>query len=714
MLNNNFRVKTPTILQMEAVECGAASLAIILAYYRRFIPLETLRVECGVSRDGSKASSLVKVARLHGLEAKGYKIGLDEIKTIKEPWIAFWNFNHFLVIEGFSKDKIYLNDPASGPRAVSWDEFDKGFTGIMLKMRPGENFQRLGREKSVLPALKKRLVQNKSSILFLVLAGLSLAIVDIVVPSFTRIFVDHVLLRQQTAWEKPLLISIAIAAMLQWGVGWLQYRQLIYAQLSLSTFDTSRLFWKLIHRPILFFTQRYPGDLVMRISLSERLAKSLFGGISINIVNLLMTFFFVIMMLQYSLLLTVVAVSIALGNVLILYLLSRSRVNESHRLQAELSKLWGVALSGLGMIDSLKACGGSSSFFARFTGYQAKEVTAAQKLGEASRLLDITPGLLSAINTSLILIIGGDLVMTKAISVGELVAFQLLAASLLAPVSGLVGLSSQLQEVQGDLARVDDILKYEDPQEKSLPSKEFNKKLSGYVKIDRLTFGYNPTEKPLIEEFSLDAVPGTRVAIVGGTGSGKSTIIRLITGLYPSWSGKILFDRVSRTDLNKSIIESSLSLVEQNCSIFEGSIRDNLTLWDPEISTYNLKRALEDAELTSVVQNLGGLDAHLAEGGANLSGGQRQRLEIARSLCHNPSILILDEATSALDTATEALIDRNLRQRKCTCIIVAHRLSTVRDADEIIVLDVGKVVGRGAHEELMKQCEVYKELINAQ
>ena len=709
------RVRTPTLLQMEAVECGAAALGIILSHYGRFIPLEILRVECGVSRDGSKASNVVKVARRHGMQARGQRLDLEDVVAQKKPWIAFWNFNHFLVVEGFSASKVFLNDPATGPRAVTWEEFDKGFTGVQLEILPGESFEKCGQPSSIWPGLRSRAQGNGAALIFIVLAGLGLAVPELILPAFSRIFVDHVMLGHQSSWSGPLILGILLTACLQWGLAWLQYDKLLLLQTRLAIRDSAGMLQRMLRLPVLFFTQRYPGDLVVRFSISDRLAKILAGDLSVNLLNLAMAVFFLMVMVQYSLMLTLIAAGTAALNLVFIRILGRARTDESYRLRSETGKLYGVAMSGIAMVDSLKAGGGADSFFSRFTGYQAKAVSSSQRLGEASRILEITPALLATLNTTAILLIGGDMVINGELSAGELVAFQLLTTALLAPVNGLVNLNTMLQEVHGDLARVDDILHYpiEEPAPGPIPT-GLREKLSGRVQIRDLAFGYSPLEDPLIDGFDLDLEPGSRVALVGRTGSGKSTITRLISGLYQPRSGEIRFDGHDRRRLPAALIQNSLSTVDQEAVIFAASIRDNLTLWNTTIPDAVVQKAVEDADLTTVVSERGGLDGWLLEDGANLSGGQRQRFEIARALCYEPSVIILDEATSALDTATEQRIDAAMRRRGCTCIVVAHRLSTIRDCDEIIVMDAGRIVQRGRHEQLIADADgPYAGLIHA-
>ncbi|NJL19884.1 MAG: ATP-binding cassette domain-containing protein, partial [Leptolyngbyaceae cyanobacterium SM1_3_5] len=383
-------------------------------------------------------------------------------------------------------------------------------------------------------------------------------------------------------------------------------------------------------------------------------------------------------------------------------------------------KVSGVAIAGLQSMETLKASGLESDFFARWAGYYTKAINAQQELGLISRILGVLPYLLSSLAALSLLAIGGLRVIEGSLSIGMLVAFQMLMFSFQQPVNRLVRFGSTLQDLQGNLQRLDDVLQNPIDPQLEFDSQQFNRALSthrlqGYIDLKNITFGYNPSEPPLIEDFNLSIKPGQRVALVGGSGSGKSTLAKVIAGLFQPRSGEIYFDGIERSKIPRAVLTNSIAVVEQDILLFAGSVRENLTLWDTTVPDAALERACQDAAIDDVILAMsGGYDAPLLEGAVNLSGGQRQRLEIARALVNNPSIVIMDEATSALDTETERSIDLKLRQRGCTCLIVAHRLSTIRDCDEIIVLDRGKVVQRGTHEELWQQAGYYAELIRSE
>lgn len=718
--NRPQRVRTPTLLQMEAVECGAAALGIVLAYYGRIVPLPELRQECGISRDGSKASNLIKAARRFGLLAKGYQKSLDAVQKMTCPFIVFWNFNHFLVVEGFSPQKIYLNDPATGPRTVTLAEFDAAFTGVVLALEPGPDFQRGGHKPSTMAALYRRLQGSWLVLLYAVLAGLLLVAPRLAIPVFTQVFVDHILIENLMDWLRPLLMGMALTAVLKGLLKYLQLLHLRQLQIKLGIQFSGQLLWHMLRLPIGFYAQRFAGEIASRLSLNDTVAQLLSGQIATTVIDAVVMLLFALVMVQYDWGLTLMVVGFAALNFVAVQWAARQRVDTSMRLATEYGKAKGVAIAGLMSIETLKASALESDFFSRWGGYQAKALNAQQALGIQSQFLNLLPTFLSGLTTLLVLMFGGLKVISGELSIGMLVAFQSLTGSFLEPISSLVGLSSSLQQLESDLTRLDDVLINPVDTEAERADTESTAlmadfRLQGSLELQNITFGYNPIEPPLIEHFSLQASPGDRLAIVGSSGSGKSTVAKLISGLYIPWEGTIFLDGQSRDAVQRRSLHESLALIDQDIFLFAGTVRQNLTLWDATVPDANLIRACQDAEIEDVVlAQAGGFDALLLEGGVNLSGGQRQRLEIARALVNNPSILVLDEATSALDGETEALVAQNIRRRGCTCIVIAHRLSTIRDCDEIIVLERGKVVQRGTHETLIEQKGTYANLIRSE
>jgi ATP-binding cassette, subfamily C, bacterial len=719
----NRRRRTPTLLQMEAVECGAAALGIILSYYDRIVPLAELRQACGVSRDGSKASNILNAARSYGLQIKGFKVELEGLRKLQCPYIVFWNFNHFLVVEGFSKDKVYLNDPATGPRTISLAEFDQSFTGVVLVGEPGAEFQVGGRKPSLTLSLWDRLQSSIGALVYCVIAGLLLVIPGLAIPAFSQAFVDNVLIEGRNDWLRPLILGMIFTAILNGFLTLLQLQFLRRMKIKLAVGMSSRFLWHILRLPVSFYDQRFAGEISSRVRLNDSLANLLSGRLATTVISAFTVVFYAAVMLQYDVVLTMIGIGFVVINVSVWRWVSRQRVDANLRLMQEQGKVSGVAISGLQSMETLKASGLESEFFSRWAGYYAKAINARQEMDTTNQNLGVLPSFLTSITSMLLLAVGGLRVMDGILSIGMLIAFQGLMQRFLEPVNNLVSLAGELQEMEGNLGRLDDVLGNAidpglEPEISVSPTSDLpaaNVRLQGYVELRNISFGYNRSAPPLIENFSLSLKPGQRVALVGGSGSGKSTVAKLICGLYEQWTGEILFDGKPRRHIPRSILTNSIALVEQDISLFAGSVRDNLTLWDSTVPFSNLVRACKDAAIQDVILSMpGGYNADLAEGASNLSGGQRQRLEIARTLVNNPAILVMDEATSALDAEAEKMIDQKLRERGCTCVIVAHRLSTIRDCDEIIVFDRGKVVQRGSHEELQRVEGKYLQLIRSE
>jgi len=721
------RVRTPTVLQMEAVECGAACLAMVLGHYGSFVPLEDLRYACGIARDGTKASNIVKAAKRLGLKAKGFKMEPEGLRKLPLPLIAFWNFNHFVVVEGFARGKVFLNDPAAGPRAVDTVEFDECFTGVVLAFEPGPEFERGGSPPSWLAGLRHRLKGSHAAFLFIVLASLALVVPGLLVPAFSRVFVDYYLIEGLESWLAPLLLAMVAVALIRFSLTWLQQHNLLHLQTKLSLTSSAKFFWHVLRLPMGFFAQRFGGEIGSRVQINDRVAGLVAGELSIAVINMLTMVIYAFVMVQYDATLTAIGIGFAAINLLAFTLVSRRIADAYQRLLLDQGKLTGIAMQGLQIIESFKASGSESLFFSRWAGHHAKVVNAEQSLSRYRALLSAVPLFLGLLATTVILVIGGLRVMDGAITIGMLIAFQALMASFSAPVAGLVQLGSQLQEARGCLLRLDDVLGHRRAAEFRPPAIPAPAepapppvgtaallKLAGGLQAKGLSFGFIPTDPPLIDNFDLDLAPGARVAFVGGSGSGKSTLGKLIAGLYEPWAGEILLDGRPLAEVPRDVLRNSIALVDQDVALFEGTVSENITLWDSTIPEERIVQAAKDAVIhDEIAARQDGYEQKLEEGGRNLSGGQRQRLEIARALAANPSILVLDEATSALDATTEKAVVENLRRRGLTCIIIAHRLSTIRDCDEIVVLDMGKVVQRGTHAALKDVDGPYRRLIES-
>lgn len=707
--------KTPTILQMEAAECGAACLAMVLAYHGAWVPLEKLRIECGVSRDGSKASNIVKAARRFGLSAKGFKQELSTLPSAPTPCIIHWNFNHFVVLEGIEGSFAYINDPAFGRRRIGMEELDRSFTGVVLTLEPTAGFVRGGSKPAGLRLLLRELRGSKAAVGLLVLLSLLMVIPGLVVASFSKIFIDDILIQHLDGWLRPLLIGMAVTALVRMILTLVQQSLLLRLQTKLSVVMISRFLWRVMALPIEFFAQRHAGDIAARVGANDDIARLLAGGISTNALSLTSVVFFAAAMVIYDPLLAAVCIGLSLLNVLCLRLSARRREDLSRGLSLERGKLLGAVISTVRSIETIKASGLEDEAFGQWSGIQAKLLNTERELAQSSIILDMVPTLISGLTMTAILTLGGLRVIEGSLTLGSLIAFQSLMASFSEPVATLVNQAGSFQLIKGALDRLEDVYNYplNDAAKTGAQEGPFPAKLAGSIEFRDVQFGYSVLEPPLISGLSITVNPGSRVALVGASGSGKSTIGRLMCGLYRPWNGEILIDGSKVHDIPPEVLANSVAYVDQDIFLFEGTVRDNLTLWDPTTPEIDLTSALKESEIQDdIAIRAGNYDAHVNEAGTNFSGGQRQRIEIARALVCRPSIIVLDEATAALDPITEKAIDDNLRRRGCTCIIIAHRLSTIRDCDEIIVLRQGKVTERGTHEALLALNGEYARLVS--
>lgn len=703
--------KVPVIMQMEALECGAASLAMILAYYDKWIPLEQVRFDCGVSRDGSNARNLLRAARSYGLTAKGYRYEPDDLKKEgKFPCIIHWNFNHFVVLNGFRKGKAVLNDPAKGTYAVPMKTFDESFTGICLFFEPGEDFVPEGKQTSMLAYAKKRLKGAGAAVAFIVLTSIISSLLGIITPAFSRIFLDRLLTGENPEWLLPFTLALAGVSVIQLLVAWIQAVYTLRIDGKLAMVGNTSYMWKVLRMPMEFFSQRMAGDIQSRQGANATIAWQLVNTFAPLVLQTAMMLFYFVVMLRYSVLLTLIGLLSVFANILLSNIISKRRVNMTRVAMRDAGKLAGATVAGIEMIETIKASGAENGFFEKWAGYQAS----VNKQRQVNHLLLLLPTLVSALCGTAVLMTGVYLVMQGTFTVGMLTAFQGFLASFLSPASMLISARQTLQEMRTQMERVEDVMQY--PTDVSLDeapdeNAEYDK-LSGNIELKNITFGYSRLAEPLIRDFSMTLRPGSRVAFVGSSGCGKSTLTKLISGLYKPWSGELLFDGRPIAEIDRSVFTGSLAVVDQDIILFEDTIANNIKMWDNSIEDFEMIMAARDAQLhEDIMQRDGGYQYKLTEGGKDFSGGQRQRMEIARVLAQDPTIIILDEATSALDAKTEYDVVKAIKDRGITCIVVAHRLSTIRDCDEIIVLDHGEVAERGTHEELMQQGGVYTQLV---
>ena len=708
--------KVPVIMQMEALECGAACLAMILAYYQKWIPLEQVRLDCGVSRDGSNMKNVFLAGQHYGLDAHGYRMepeGLKENGTF--PCIIHWEFNHFVVLDGFKNGKAVLNDPARGVVQIPMEQFDESFTGLVLTFEPGEGFVPSGKRRSTLEFARKRLTGAAPAVVFVVLTSMITYLFGVINPVLSRIFFDRLLTGKAPSWVYPFLMVMVGLAVFQLIVQWAQivYNLKINGKMAIE--GNAGYMWKILRLPMDFFSQRMTGDIMQRQGTNASIASTLVQTVAPLALNTIMMIFYLIVMLRYSVLLTLVGVASLAINLFVARYLAEKRVNLTRVQMRDMGKLASATMAGISLTETIRAAGAEAGFFRRWSGYQASVNTQQVKFDTLSAQVGLIPGFISAASGYVVLFLGVILAMNNQFTMGMIVTFQGLLTAFMGPAMTLVDAGQTIQEMRTEMERVEDVMNY--PDDPALTNGADSgettfAKLKGEVELKHVTFGYSRLGEPTVTDFSMHLKPGSRVAIVGASGCGKSTVSKLITRLYQPWAGEILFDGRPANTIPRSVFTGSVAMVDQEIVLFEDTIANNIRMWDDSIEDFEVILAARDAQIhDDILQRPGGYQGRLIENGRDLSGGQRQRLEIARVLAQDPSIVILDEATSALDAKTEYELVKAVKDRGITCIVVAHRLSTIRDCDEIIVLEKGHIVERGTHDELYAKGGIYTELV---
>lgn len=714
------RINTPAIFQMEMVECGAVCLSIIMAYFGRFISLEQMRVDCGVSRDGCKASNLIRAAELHGFEAEGYRIGVDDFDSMNLPFIAYWHFNHFVVIEGYSDTHIYFNDPAYGHRIMAIKDFAKEYSGIAIEVTPTNKFTPQGNPPRIYTQLLKRLSGQRITLLYIFLVGLAITILGLATPIFGKIFVDYFLIDYTQSILKLIIIGVLATTILRLTLSIINNHYKFKLQNKLTILDSEKFLWHVLRLPLAFFGQRSVGEIINRMQSIDE-ASEFVGNVFIQqILSLLLIIVYFPLLLYFDLTITTILIIVTLLNITFFYYIAKTRKEKSLLLSIDFGNYVSECFSALRLIESIKSSGAEQDAFKKVVGFQVKVSNAVHSLSEKAIIATTVPGLLNQLANVAILSVGALKIMNGEMSVGTLVAIQSIAASLMVPIIHLINTSGEIQEMVGKMAKLDDVLEY--PIESQVNplhlsqaehlANEDNVKLKGHIRLENLTFGYNIFEEPIINDLSLTINSGEHVAFVGTSGSGKSTLSKLISNLIQPWHGKIYIDNKELIEINKLVLANSIAMVEQDSHFFNGTLKDNLTMWDKTISQREIIEGTRDAHIHNPISRRPeGYETILAENGTNFSGGERQRIELARAIIANPSILILDEATSELDPIVEDQIYDSIRKIGCTTIIIAHRLDTVVNADKIVVLDKGKIVQIGTHAELISTQGLYMDLM---
>ena len=712
--------RVPVIIQREALECGATSLGMVLAYFGKWVTPEQLRLDCGVGRDGSSAKNIIKAARNYGLEARAFRTEPEELKKRGVfPCILHWNFVHFVVLCGFRGGKAVINDPDRGRIAVDWEEFDRSFTGVCLTFRPGENFVPDGKRRSVVKFAKQRLHRMGGAFAFIALTSLIASVVGILTPAFTSMFADYLLTGEYDDLLLPFIIALSAVFAVQFITALIQKWRLCTLESKLSSVANASFMWHVLRLPVEFFSQRMAGDISARQSKNESIAYSLIQQLAPLLFNLIMLVVYLAIMINYSLILTLIGVASIVLNMFVSLLVSRKRVNITKVQVRGEGNLSGQTISGIEMIETIKSSGAENGFFEKWAGYQATVNTSSVKFSKLNSYLGSLPSIISTLADVAILITGIWLIIDGQFTSGALLAFQGFMTSFSTPVNDLIGVGQSVQEMRTDMDDIEDIMSYPtdvpDRIEDEIVEGESYNKLSGAIVMKDVTFGYSRLDPPLIEHFDLTLEPGKSVAFVGPSGCGKSTLSKLITGLYKPWSGEILYDGRRREDINRAVFTGSIAVVDQDIILFNDTIANNIKMWDTSIEDFEMIMAARDAQLhESIMLRDGGYNHVILDGGKDFSGGERQRMEIARVLAQDPTVIVMDEATSALDAKTEFDVTNAIKQRGVTTVVVAHRISAIRDCDEIVVLDGGKVVERGTHEQLMQKNGLYARLITSE
>lgn len=712
--------KVPMVMQLEIMECGAACLSMILAYYGKWITLEEARGNCGVSRDGQNALNVVKAARHYNMDAKGYSMGMKMFKEFKEfPCIVHWGFNHFVVVTGMKGDKVYINDPSSGARKISTEEFDKNYTGIVITLCPKENFVKEGKQKSVSDYVKKRLAGTKAIVIFVVITTIITNLIELINPIFAKVFIDRLMTGHNPDWLYPFIILMVIMSVISLASMLINKICTLRINGKMAAVGNASFMWKALHLPMKFYSQRMVGDVQSRQNSETTISTTLINTFAPLLLDSIMMIFYLFVMIRQSVVLSFIGIASVIINYAMSGLISKKRVDISRASSRDAGKLYSTTTSGIEMIETIKASGFEVGYFEKWAGYQALVNKGKIRTMKLNQGLGIVPNIVSNVTNSLVLLLGILMVINGEITCGTVMAFQGLLNSFLSPATSLISTNQTIVEMQTEMERLEDVMEYPEDSmamEADSDGTEVSyDKLKGNIELRNVTFGYSPLAKPLIKDFSMTLKPGSKVAFVGKSGCGKSTLTKLISGLYSPWSGEILFDGIPIEKINKNVLRSSLAVVDQDIILFNDTIRENIRMWDKSIEDYEIILAARDAQIyDDIIKRPDGFDYVINENGSDLSGGQRQRLEIARTLAQDPMIVIMDEATSALDAVTEAKVVRSINDRGVSCIIVAHRLSTIRDCDEIIVMDKGEVVDRGTHEELMSRRGLYKEIVSSE
>jgi len=710
-----YRFKTPNFLQIEVAECGSTCLGIILGYYKKFVSAEELRLRCGVSRNGSKAVNIIKAARYYGMAAQGAEVeDISQLKKEHFPLIAFWDFDHFVVVECVREKYIYINDPAQGPRALDYKTFNQSFTGIVILMNPGAEFIEDGADPHQLPSLRPIIKKYSAAFVFITIATLASLIPALIIPATAKIFVDYILTKNLDDWLRPLLITLAGISLLSVMIVWLQETFLLRANVRITAWFMTRFVWHILNLPLSFFASRHSGDVLLRVKSIHNLSQLISNGLSSALISSIVAIFYLIIMFFLSIKLTMIILLMTLMGLLITWFHKKYLLTYNQQALQSMNHLTGIEIGGLRSIETLKASGGENEFLNKRMSALAKVMKNRQKLFGFGMSLGSSTQIVSSVMAILLMTVASLMIMDGQLTLGTFVAFQVISGGFISPLLTLAGLTAKLQEAKTHLIRLKDALNHPIAAQTAIPIQDQPISLNGEINIQNVTFAYAPTESPVVANANLHIPAKTMCAMVGKSGSGKSTLALLLAGLYLPTEGKIFIDNISLEEMDQGLRKKAIAFIDADIGIFEGTLYDNLTLFQSSIPPETIAAALKDSCLDDVLESINGLQGLITENGGNLSGGQKQRIEIARALIQGAKILILDEAMSALDSLLEAKIYKNLKKIGCTLLIISHRLSSIIHCDKIIVMEAGHIVEQGTHRQLMRKSPLYKQLVSSE